>query len=119
MKILPPDNLTEVDRRVFSRMRLTFPLAYRLVTDRLIFTGYCRDIGSDGIGIFINKKLEPKTKVELWLEGINNAEPLHITGEVVWSNWQKMPLYRTYRAGIRFDRTKLFHLDFNKIAYNA
>lgn len=119
MKAQIQPNLFAADRRIFNRMRFTFPLTYRLKIDNLLYRAYCHDVGPGGIGILTDKKLDIDAKIDLWLESKDSQEPLLVSGKVVWARWEQTSLYRTYRAGLQFDNIKLFNLNLNKLTDNA
>lgn len=86
-----------VERRRFSRFSIAIPLTYCSLDSSKINQAQTHDISVQGIGFITNDELAPQTSLDIWLNMPDNAEQIHIKGEVVWS---KKIGFNNYRIGI-------------------
>ena len=92
------------DRRVFERIPVKLPLRYLDPHSSKEVLAQTHDISAKGIGLTTEKELSPYTRVEMWLQIPDQGEPLHVKGEVIWS---QMLDPNRHRAGISLDNVDL------------
>lgn len=95
------------DRRLFQRFPVGFPLRFKNHNQNREGKGFCWDISAGGVGIFSKERLEPKDRLDLWLQIPDKYDPLSLSGEVVWAE-ETEP--QTWRAGIAFSEIQLISL---------
>lgn len=107
------------ERRMFSRIKINIPLKFlNLINDR---EGEAEtvDISANGIGFITKEELTPSTPLRMWLILHNDHDPIHITGDVVWSNTLENNIER--RVGVRLKEERpldlAYVLSVKNIAY--
>lgn len=97
----------EVDRRIFERIPVDFPLRLKNNAQDKESNGYCWDVSANGVGLFSKEKLGRNDRLEMWLELPQKYNPLHLSGEVVWVR-EAQP--QIWRVGIQLLKTHLMDL---------
>jgi hypothetical protein len=99
--------ITLLDRRVFERIPVGLPLRFLYSNSNREGLAQTQNISAIGIGLVTDRELLPRDHLEMWLQIPDKGEPLHITGEVVWS---KMIEPNKYRVGISFEKAELMEM---------
>jgi len=73
------------DRREFERFRVNMPVKV-LCSAPEIYEARAENISPVGVKICIDKEIDLKDIIELWLMIPDGGEPLYARGNVVWSN---------------------------------
>jgi hypothetical protein len=93
-----------LDRRIFERIPVNLTLKFLYPNSDTEGLAQTQDISAAGIGLVTDRELLPRTPLEMWLQMPDKGEPLHTTGEVVWS---KMIEPNKYRVGISLEKAEL------------
>jgi hypothetical protein len=96
------------DRRVFERMQVSFPLKFLEATASEESAGETFDISANGIGLTSREKLAVNSRLELWLQIPEQAEPFYTRAEVVWAGRNNEN--GMCNAGIRLEKAELMGL---------
>jgi len=89
------------DRRAYQRIPVRLFLRYFNLHSNKEGSAETRDISANGIGLFTEEDLSPRTPLEIWLQIPDRGEPLYTKGKVVWS---KMIEPNRYRAGVCLEK---------------
>ena len=96
-----------LDRRTFERIPVKLPLRFSYPTSDTECLAQTDNISATGIGLVTDRELVPCTLLEMWMQIPDKGKPLHIIGEVVWSNMIKP---NKYRVGISFEKAELMEM---------
>lgn len=88
------------DRRMFDRFEVDFSTELRYSGTYDSNFAQCCDISAGGIGLYTEEKLNPETKLELWLGIPDGHTPFKGVGRVVWS---KQVQENKWRSGMEFE----------------
>jgi c-di-GMP-binding flagellar brake protein YcgR len=95
------------DRRIFARFPVKVPVKFLKQQEAEEGQAQAYDFSARGIGLVTEQQLLPKTALELWVELQDQAQPLYLRGEVVWS----VPAgENAYRAGVNLEKAELMSL---------
>lgn len=103
-------SLPSDDRRHTPRCYLPLELTYERIEGQgsgwpVSLHTVCRDVSEGGLGIPINERLQPGTRLRLTIQVPEESRPVMATGEVVWCKERTSAISRTgayYEAGVRF-----------------
>ncbi len=96
------------ERRIFARINIKIPLKFLNPTDDKIGEAQTVNISANGVGFITKEDLAPKTPLDLWLYIPDHHAPLHVVGEVVWS--QKLSDNMSRRVGVQLEDERLMGL---------
>ncbi len=96
------------DRRVFERMQARFPLKFLEATASEESSGETFDISANGMGLTSRSSLPVSSRLEVWLQIPEQAEPFYTRAEVVWSLKNRED--GLCRAGVRLEKAELMGL---------
>jgi len=82
------------EKRSAYRFLVTNPLTYFQPSSRESIEAQSRDISTQGMGLFANEDLSPKTTLDIWINMPDSNEKIHIKAEVIWSNKVDSNKYR-------------------------
>lgn len=98
---------TSEDKRIFARFKVDFPLRFLASAFSNEKNARSVDISAKGIGFVSEERLPTHEPLELWLDLSDNAEPIYLRGNVVWST----PFgNNNYRSGINLEKADLMGL---------
>ena len=90
------------DRRMFERFQVDFPVKFLDLNNSKEGMGRMINISAGGGGMIITEEqLEPTTPLEMWFPMLENKDPFHTNGKVVWSDMLEPDVYR---VGVKFDK---------------
>ena len=73
------------DRRAYERVPVRLSLRYLNLHSNKQGSAQTRDISANGIGLFTEEELPPRTPLQIWLQIPDRGGPVYTKGEVVWS----------------------------------
>lgn len=73
------------DRRIFSRISVSFQLKFLDLNSGKAGEAETVDISANGVGFVTKEILSERTPLEMWLIIPDHHEPFYTQGEVVWS----------------------------------
>jgi len=92
------------DRRIFARIPVDYPARFLDLTENKEGDAVTCDISAKGIGLVVNKKLQPRSDLEMWLKLPDGGDPFYTRGQVVWLE-ELQP--DKYKVGIKLERADL------------
>lgn len=96
-----------LDKRIFERIPVKLPLRFLYPNSDTEDLAQTQDISAAGIGLVTDRELLPRDHLEMWLQILDKGEPLHTTGEVVWSNIIEP---NKYKVGISLEKAELMEM---------
>ena len=90
-----------VERRMFERFKVDFPVTYINLKTNEKGWGRMIDISAGGGGMILNEYLQPLTPLDLQLQVPDSTETIYANGNMVWST---MIEPNVCRAGVEFDK---------------
>lgn len=92
------------DRRIFARIPVDFSAKFLDLTENKEGEAVACDISAKGIGLLANKRLQPRSDLEIWLNFPDGSNPFYTRGRVIWS---EMVEPDKYKAGINLEKADL------------
>lgn len=96
------------DRRIFTRIKVRLPMKFLDPSCGKEGAGETVNVSAIGVGFISNETMYPTTGLEMWIMIPDRQEPLHVTGEVVWS--KKMDDTNAQRVGVYLENQELIEL---------
>jgi len=94
------------ERRRFVRLDTRLEVSYTELPQPAAKRSVTKDISGGGVCLFAEKVIPPGTHLQVSMKLPNREQPVHFTGEVVWSEAYevigKTERQRAVEAGIRF-----------------
>ncbi len=95
------------DRRMFERFDVDFPVEIKQPASQMGKGLQCCDVSASGVGLLTEKKLLPRTRVELLLSIPDGHSPFRGLARVIWSNRVQET---KWRAGVEFEKVDFMGL---------
>jgi len=95
------------DKRIFSRIGVALPVKFLDPSTNNEASAVTRDISAKGVGLVVDRQLNPNTDIEMWIKMPDDGTPLYSRGKVVWSNRVAEGKFRT---GVSLEKADLMGL---------
>ena len=95
------------DKRIFDRRNFNSLLKFKSQKRDISGEGMTRNVSASGAAFIVKERLNPKDRLELWIDVTDGQDPIYKNAEVVWS---KENLVDTHETGVRFDSVGLLEL---------
>jgi|YelNatPaOPRAMG01_1025707.scaffolds.fasta_scaffold03252_15 hypothetical protein len=90
------------ERRKHIRIKAIFNVKFLNPPNLSEVKGFTNDISVNGLGLFTNSEINPKSYIEVKLENPLKKSSLYLKGTVAWS---KAIDFSTYRIGVELEET--------------